>query len=101
MKIKFDNYVNTKFKQTNLLFDKDAGILYNKNASNKLKELPNQNRNLIKLKKILENHPDNDDYQKIVYLTEIKEIQKNLNKTKRNKIKQNKQTKTQKIFGYF
>ena len=106
MKIKFDSYVNSKFKQNNILFETKNGVLYYKNKANKLQELPYQNRNLLKLKKILEDHPDNDDFQRIFYANELKEIQKQINYTKKQKGKQvnnQKQSKTKKktFFGLF
>ena len=54
MTIKFDHYVASLFKQSSLLFDNKKGILYYRNKSNKLQELPNQSRNLMKLRKILD-----------------------------------------------
>jgi hypothetical protein len=104
MKIKFDHYVASLFKQSSLLFDNKKGILYYRNKSNKLQELPNQSRNLMKLRKILENHPDNDDYNKMVYEKEIKEINKTirLNTTKKKKSTLgNRKTKTNHFFGLF
>jgi hypothetical protein len=52
----------------------------------------------LKLKKLLENHPDNDDYQQIVYIKEIKAIQKHLNHTKK---KNSQPTKTKKKIFLF
>jgi len=98
MKIKFDNYVCSHFNQQNMLFDTNNGILYYKNKSNKLQEIPNQYRNLVKLKKILDNHPDNDDYQRIVFSKEIKHIQKQI--TKRRKMNE-KKTKKRVLFHFF
>ena len=63
MKLIFDNYINGKFNQKRISFDTTKGILYGD-----AKELPSQNRNKLKLKKLLENHPDNDEYQQIVYI---------------------------------
>ena len=106
MKIKFDHYVNSKFTQKNILFETKNGLLYYKNKANKLEELPYQNRNLLKLKKILEDHPDNDDFQRIFYANELKEIQKQINYTKKQKgkkVNNQKQSKTKKktFFGLF
>ena len=54
---------------------------------------------MLILKKILENHPNNDDFQRIFYASELKEIQKQINYTKKQKSKKvhnQKQSKTKK-----
>ena len=55
MKIKYDDYVSSKFSnligKNSLLFDTNTGLLCYKNKS-KIQVLTNQNGNLIKLKKI-------------------------------------------------
>jgi hypothetical protein len=94
MKLKFDSYVDSQYKQS-IFFDTKTGILYDERK----KPLPNQKRNVIKLKNILENHPDNDDYNKIVYFREIKEIQKAMKSVTRKR-KDTKQ-KTKKFFDLF
>ena len=98
--MKFDSFVNSHFKQTNLLFDTDKGILYFRNArTKKMEEMPDQERNISKLKRILDNHPVNDDTQHIVYSNEIKALQKRINQTKKKQTKK-KQTKKKKIWFF-
>ena len=57
-------------------------------------------------KRLLENHPDNDDFQRIFYANELKEIQKQINYIKKQtakKVNNQKQSKTKKktFFGLF
>jgi hypothetical protein len=80
MKLKFDSFVSSQFKHP-IHFDTKTGILSYQTKTGILsyqtkKPLPDQRKNLMKLNRILDNHPDNDDYGRIVYLDEIKEIQK-------------------------
>ena len=59
MKVKINNYTTSQFSKiigkSNLFFDTQNGVLYYK-VNNKLQELPDQKRNLIKLKKLLDNY---------------------------------------------
>ena len=104
MKLKFDSFVSSQFKHP-IHFDTETGIL----SYQTKKPLPDQRKSLKKLKRILENHPDNDDYGRIVYLDEIKEIQKAIKSEtiksetiKSETIKRKKkQNKTKKFFGFF
>ena len=85
MKLKFDSFVSSQFKHP-IHFDTKTGIL----SYQTKKPLPDQRKNLMKLNRILDNHPDNDDYGRIVYLDEIKEIQKAI---KSETMKKKKETK--------
>ena len=101
MKIKFDDYVNRHFTQKPLGFETKDGVLYSQ-KNNKWIEIPDQTRNLEKLYKILENHPNNDDYNTIWYKKEMKPIKQSITKRKREKLKEEKHRKTKKsFFGVF
>ena len=64
MKVKINNYTSSQFSKvigkSNLFYDTKNRILYYK-KNNKLQELPDQKRNLVKLNRLLENYWSDSD----------------------------------------
>jgi hypothetical protein len=99
MKIKFDDYVNRQFKKTPLGFETKNGLLYYK-KSEKWIELPDQTRNLEKLYKILDNHPNNDDFNTKFFAKDMKPIKQSITKRKREKAKIERRKTKKSFFGF-
>jgi len=66
MLVKINDYTSSKFfhltGNKSLLYNTKNGILYFRNTSNRLQELPDQNRNIVKLKKVLDNYGAETDF---------------------------------------
>ena len=93
MKVKINNYTSSHFSKiigkSNLFFDTKNGMLYYKD-NNKLQELPDQKRNLVKLQKLLENYWSDSD---IALSQKEQDIIKPIRTTQKNKDKINKTKK--------
>ena len=104
MLVKINDYISSKFYfltgNKSLLYDTKNGILYFRNNSNSLQELPNQNRNLVKLKKLLDNYRFDSDYElNVKERNIIKPIQKQINMSRKKRVAKNK-TKKNTFFGF-
>jgi hypothetical protein len=94
MLVKINDYTSSKFYlltgNKSLLYDTKSGILYFRNNSNRLQELPDQNRNLVKLKKLLENYRFDSDFSlKSKERNIIKPIQHQINMSRKKKATKN------------
>ena len=104
MLVKINDYTSSKFYlvtgNKSLLYDTKSGILYFRNNSNRLQKLPDQNRNLVKLKKLLENYRFDSDYSlKSKERNIIKPIQRQINMSRKKKATKNK-SKKNRFFGF-
>ena len=104
MLVKINDYTSSKFYfltgNKSLLYDTKNGILYFRNNSNSLQELPDQNRNLVKLKKLLDNYRFESDYGlNVKERNIIKPIQKQINMSRKKRAAKNK-TKKNTFFGF-
>jgi len=94
MLVKINDYTSSKFYHLtgnkSLLYNTKSGILYFRNTSNRLQELPDQNRNIVKLKKLLDNYGSETDFN-----LNIKErnIIKQINMSRKKKAAKNKTKK--------
>jgi len=100
MLVKINDYTSSKFYHLtgnkSLLYNTKSGILYFRNTSNRLQELPDQNRNIVKLKKLLDNYGSETDFN-----LNIKErnIIKQINMSRKKKAAKNK-TKKNKFLNF-
>ena len=104
MLVKINDYTSSKFYHLtgnkNLLYDTKSGILYFRNNSNRLQELPDQNRNLVKLEKLLDNYwLESDDGLKVKERNLIKPIQKQINMSRKKKAAKNKSKRNKSFFN--
>ena len=104
MLVKINDYTSSKFYlvtgNKSLLYDTKSGILYFRNNSNRLQKLPDQNRNLVKLKKLLDNYPFDSDFGLDVKERNIiKPIQRQINMSRKKKATKNKSKKNM-FFGF-
>ena len=104
MLVKINDYTSSKFYSVTgnkiLLYDTKSGILYFRNNSNRLQKLPDQNRNLVKLKKLLDNYPFDSDFGLDVKERNIiKPIQRQINMSRKKKATKNK-SKKNRFFGF-
>jgi hypothetical protein len=104
MLVKINDYTSSKFYlvtgNKNLLYDTKSGILSFRNTSNRLQELPDQKRNLVKLKKLLDNYRFDSDYGLDVKERNIiKPIQRQINMSRKQKATKNK-SKKNKLFSF-
>ncbi len=104
MLVKINDYTSSKFYfltgNKSLLYDTKNGILYFRNNSNSLQELPDQNRNLVKLKKLLDNYRFDSDYElNVKERNIIKPIQKQINMSRKKRAAKNKSKKNT-FFGF-
>jgi hypothetical protein len=97
MKVQINNYTSSQFAKvigkSNLFFDTKNGLLYYK-ENNKLQELPDQKRNLVKLNRLLEDYWSISD----IALSQkeqdiIKQMGKQIRTTQKRKDKLNKTKK--------
>ena len=94
MLVKINDYTSSKFfhltGNKSLLYNTKSGILYFRNTSNRLQELPDQNRNIVKIKKLLDNYGSETDFN-----LNIKErnIIKQINMSRKKKAAKNKTKK--------
>jgi hypothetical protein len=105
MLVKINDYTSSKFYQVtgnkNILYDTKSGILYFRNNSNRLQELPDQKRNLVKLKKLLDNYGLETDYGlKDKERNIIKPIQKQINMSRKKRVAKNKSRKNKFFFNF-
>lgn len=105
MKIKFDSYVASQFNRSSLLFDNKTGVLFYRNSANTLQIVPNQRRNLVKLKRILE-YGYSDINTTKVYEKEIKLMNQLIRKksnttTQKKHMKLGNRRKTKSFWGLF
>ena len=104
MLVKINDYTSSKFYlvtgNKSLLYDTKSGILYFRNNSNRLQELPAQDRNLVKLKKLLDNYRFDSDFGLDVKERNIiKPIQRQINMSRKKKATKNK-SKKNRFFGF-
>ena len=104
MLVKINDYTSSKFYlvtgNKSLLYDTKSGILYFRNSSHRLQELPDQNRNLVKLKKLLDNYRFDSDFGLDVKERNIiKPIQRQINMSRKKKATKNK-SKKNRFFGF-
>ena len=105
MLVKINDYTSSKFYQVtgnkNILYDTKNGILYFRNKSNRLQELPDQKRNLVKLEKLLDNYELESDYSlKVKERNIIKPIQKQINMSRKKRVVKNKSRKNTIFFNF-
>ena len=105
MLVKINGYISSKFYSVtgnkSLLYNTKSGILYFRNTSNRLQELPDQNRNLVKLKKLLENYRFDSDYSlKSKERNIIKPIQRQINMSRKKKATAKNKSKKNRFFGF-
>jgi hypothetical protein len=103
MLVKMNDYTSSKFYSVTgnkaLLYDTKSGILYFRNNSHKLRELPDQNRNLVKLKKLLDNYEFDTDFGlNVKERNIIKPIQRQINISRKKRATKNR-SKKNKFFG--
>ena len=104
MLVKINGYTSSKFYlvtgNKSLLYNTKSGILYFRNTSNRLQELPDQNRNLVKLKKLLDNYRFDSDFSLDGKERNIiKPIQKQINMSRKKRATKNK-SKKNRFFGF-
>ena len=104
MLVKINDYTSSKFYSVtgnkSLLYDTKGVILYFRNSSNRLQDLPSQDRNLVKLKKLLDNYPFDSDFGLDVKERNIiKPIQQQINMSRKKKATKNK-SKKNRFFGF-
>ena len=99
MLIKYDSYVSKFFYhiigQKNIFYNTKTGILFYRNF-NKLQELPNQKRNLVKLERILKDYTNDSGH--LVDERSIKLLKKQ--NTRHIKEKERKTRKSRTFFGF-
>ena len=105
MLVKINGYTSSKFYSVtgnkSLLYDTKSGILYFRNSLHRLQELPDQNRNLVKLKKLLENYRFDSDYSlKSKERNIIKPIQRQINMSRKKKATAKNKSKKNRFFGF-
>lgn len=61
MKVKFNPFICEKFGNKSIYYEN--GVIYYRDRSNKIKELPNQKRSIAILTKALESYSDETDYR--------------------------------------
>ena len=104
MLVKINDYTSSKFYHLtgnkSLLYNTKSGILYFRNTSNRLQELPAQNRNIVKLKKLLDNYGSDTDFSlNIKERNLIHPIQKQINMSRKKKAAHHK-TKSNKFLNF-
>jgi hypothetical protein len=105
MLVKINDYTSSKFYlvtgNKSLLYDTKSGILYFRNSSHRLQELPDQNRNLVKLKKLLDNYRFDSDYSLTIKERNIiKPIQKQITMSRKKKTTTKNKSKKNMFFGF-
>ena len=94
MLVKINDYTSSKFfhltGNKSLLYNTKSGILYFRNTLNRLQELPDQNRNIVKLKKLLDNYGSETDFN--LHIKE-RNIIKQINMSRKKKAAKNKTKK--------
>ena len=100
MLVKINDYTSSKFyhltENKSLLYNTTSGILYFRNTSNRLQELPDQNRNIVRLKKLLENYGSDTDFS--LHIKE-RNIIKQINMSRKKKATKHK-TKKNNFFKF-
>ena len=106
MLVKINDYTSSKFYlvtgNKSLLYDTKSGILYFRNNSNRLQELPDQNRNLVKLKRLLDNYRFDSDFSLDVKERNIiKPIQRQINMSRKKKATAKNKSKKNTSFSFY